>query len=329
MSTHLPLLVLLAMSVLPMQDVTPRAVLLAARDLAYDANYRNDQEGLRSAIDRLQPLASSSSDSAYAHDYLSWAFGALSASQLLASDSAATTSATRALEHARRGLEARATDPEFHVVLANSLIGVMFTDKSQFAAALSELRQVQAESVGAGPEKSSRRADRRRHYLQRSVRTERSRAWDRAPERGAAILRRRNGIQVDRSAGAALGPRVCLGHARDALSAAHPCSNRTGARGCRDRTSPASRFLVCPPAGAAAAETKQDAVAVARNPLRDVLPGGHCCEKQDLTPGVPAAVAGAPHESSRGLRAIAFSWLILRAVARDMGDDLADARGSR
>lgn len=148
MSRHLPLLVLLAMSVLPMQDVTPRAVLLAARDLAYDANYRNDQEGLRSAIDRLQPLASSSSDSAYAHYYLSWAFGALSASQLLASDSAATTSATRALEHARRGLEARATDPEFHVVLANSLIGVMFTDKSQFATALSELRQVRQRRWG-------------------------------------------------------------------------------------------------------------------------------------------------------------------------------------
>ena len=151
MSTHLPLLVLLAMSVLPMQDVTPRAVLLAARDLAYDANYRNDQEGLRSAIDRLQPLASSSSDSAYAHYYLSWAFGALSASQLLASDSAATASATRALEHARRGLEARATDPEFHVVLANSLIGVMFTDKSQFAAALSELRQVRQKALGLDP----------------------------------------------------------------------------------------------------------------------------------------------------------------------------------
>ncbi len=36
-------------------------------------------------------------------------------------------------------------------MLANSLIGVMFTDKSQFATALSELRQVRQKALGLDP----------------------------------------------------------------------------------------------------------------------------------------------------------------------------------
>ena len=35
---------------------SPRAILIEARNLAYDANYRNDQAGLQLAIAALEPL---------------------------------------------------------------------------------------------------------------------------------------------------------------------------------------------------------------------------------------------------------------------------------
>ena len=196
MSTHVPLLVLLAMSVLPMQDVTPRAVLLAARDLAYDANYRNDQEGLRSAIDRLQPLASSSSDGAYAHYYLSWAFGARSASQL--PPATLQRPLRRPGPSNMHGVDSRLVPPiRSSTSCSPTASSVSCSPINRSLRRLSPNCGRYGRERWAGSEESSRRADRRRHYLQRPVRTERPRAWDRAAERGAATLRRRSGIQVD------------------------------------------------------------------------------------------------------------------------------------
>lgn len=43
---------------------------------------------------------------------------------------AAQASSRLAAEHARRGLAARGQDPEFHALLANTLIGVMVMDRS-------------------------------------------------------------------------------------------------------------------------------------------------------------------------------------------------------
>jgi addiction module HigA family antidote len=63
-----------------------RAILIEARNLAYDANYRSDEAGLRSAIAALEPLTNTSADVPYVHYYLSWSHGALSTAQFLAND---------------------------------------------------------------------------------------------------------------------------------------------------------------------------------------------------------------------------------------------------
>ena len=51
-----------------------RAMLIEARNLAYDANFRNDQAGLRAAIAAMEPLAREPEVEAYAHYYLSWTY---------------------------------------------------------------------------------------------------------------------------------------------------------------------------------------------------------------------------------------------------------------
>jgi hypothetical protein len=129
----------------------PRAVLVEARGLAYDAFYRNDQSGLRAAIEAMQPLTSGPVRS-HAHYYLSWAHGALSTSQFVAKDTKnAADSANRALEHARQALVGREADPEFQVALANALIGVMLLDRPRFASVYEELKRVRQKALELGP----------------------------------------------------------------------------------------------------------------------------------------------------------------------------------
>src|SRR5688572_4739948 len=90
------------------QATSPRATLIEARNLAYDANYRNDQAGLKSAIAMLQRLTGMTKEGAYASYYLSWTYWALSASQVAAEDvRGAVQSAKRALEYARLAVAAR------------------------------------------------------------------------------------------------------------------------------------------------------------------------------------------------------------------------------
>ncbi len=130
----------------------PRARLLEARDLAYDANYRNDQAGLRSAIAALQPVTKAANESADAHYYLSWTYWALTASQVQEKDMAGgLESAKLALDHARVGLTSRDKDPEFHTALANALIVVGILDRSQFKQVFAELADVRAKALELGP----------------------------------------------------------------------------------------------------------------------------------------------------------------------------------
>lgn len=130
----------------------PRAVLIEARSLAYDANYRNDQAGLRSAIAALQPLVSAAEVAPYAHYYLSWTYWALAASQVQAGDRpGALESGRQAVDHARAGLAARATDPEFQTALVNALVVVGFLDRPGFAAVMPELTAARKRALELGP----------------------------------------------------------------------------------------------------------------------------------------------------------------------------------
>ncbi len=134
------------------EAASQRAVVIEARNLAYDANYRNDQAGLRAAIAALETLAPNRDEGTYAHYYLSWAYWALAASQVLAKDvPAALESAGHAVEHARAALAASDNDPEFYTALANALIVVAVLDPSQFHAVAKELRIVRRKALALGP----------------------------------------------------------------------------------------------------------------------------------------------------------------------------------
>jgi hypothetical protein len=140
--------------IFPITEVAAQqAVLIEARNLAYNANYRNDQAGLRSAIEMLQPLAEAQQEDAYANYYLSWAYWALSASQVQGNDTtSALESAILAVDHARLGLSARDSDPEFHTALANALIVVAVLDRSQFSKVSLELMTARRRALELGPD---------------------------------------------------------------------------------------------------------------------------------------------------------------------------------
>ena len=132
--------------------VGARAVLIEARNLAYDANYRNDQAGLESAIATLQTLVDAAGVSAYAHYYLSWAYWALAASQVQEKDTpGALASGKQAVAHARSGLALRGDDPEFHTALVNGLVVVGFLDGTQFKTVLPELTAARVKAIELGP----------------------------------------------------------------------------------------------------------------------------------------------------------------------------------
>ena len=128
-----------------------RALIVEARNLAYDANYRNDQAGLRAAIAALQPLAKESSEVAYANYYLSWTYWAMAASQYEAKDVAgAIESGTLAASHARAGLALRPQDPEFYTALINALIVVAVLDRAQFEKMAAEIRPARVKALELG-----------------------------------------------------------------------------------------------------------------------------------------------------------------------------------
>lgn len=130
----------------------PRARLIEARDLAYDANYRNDQAGLRSAIAAMQPLTKAADVGADAHYYLSWTYWALAASQVQEKNmSGGLESGKLALEHARSGVAARGQDAELQTALANALIVVGILDRAQFEPIFAELKDVRAKALALGP----------------------------------------------------------------------------------------------------------------------------------------------------------------------------------
>jgi len=129
-----------------------RAMLIEARNLAYDANFRNDQSGLRSAIAAIDPLAGKAEVASYAHYYLAWTYWMLVASQIEEKDmTAALESATRALEHARAGVATRAGDSEFQTMLANALVANGILDRARFKALWAELATVRKKALALGP----------------------------------------------------------------------------------------------------------------------------------------------------------------------------------
>jgi hypothetical protein len=130
----------------------PRGTLIEARNVAFDANYRNDQGGLESAIASMQPLANDAAVGVFANYYLAWTYWSLAGSQFQAKDmTAALASGRLAARHARLGLAARPKDPEFHAMLANALIIVMILDKPEFEKVFAEVQALRRSALELGP----------------------------------------------------------------------------------------------------------------------------------------------------------------------------------
>jgi len=136
------------------EEASPRAVLIEARDLAYDANYRNDQAGLRSAIATLETLTNDPRDGAYAQYYLSWTYWALAGSQFQAKDAdGALASGTKSLEHARLAIVGHEKDPEFQTALTNALIAVgVLGHRITDQAFMAELMAARRTALELGPD---------------------------------------------------------------------------------------------------------------------------------------------------------------------------------
>lgn len=144
---------LLAVPLASVEGTSERATLIEARNLAYDANFRNDQAGLRSAIATIESLTNAPNDAAYVHYYLWWSYWALAGSQYQAQDlTAALQSGTTSLEHARLAVAARERDPEFQTALANALVVVgVLGHKIADAAFIAELKSVRLRALELGP----------------------------------------------------------------------------------------------------------------------------------------------------------------------------------
>jgi hypothetical protein len=136
----------------PAQPAPPaKGMLIEARNLAYDANYRNDQAGLRAAIAAIEPLVKDPELEAYAHYYLSWTYWSLTASQIDAKDmTAALESANRAVTHARASVTRRGRDADFQTMLANALIAAGIVDRERFKEIWAELATVRKRAVELG-----------------------------------------------------------------------------------------------------------------------------------------------------------------------------------
>lgn len=134
------------------QPINTRAALIEARNLAYDANYRNDRAGLQSAIEAMQALLKTGEEAAYINYYLSWSYWLLAASQVQANQpKEAMDSGTHAVEHARAAIAVRDADPELHSMLVNALVVVAILDRSRIPAISAELTAARRRALELGP----------------------------------------------------------------------------------------------------------------------------------------------------------------------------------
>ncbi|MBI3406477.1 MAG: hypothetical protein HY046_13575 [Acidobacteria bacterium] len=137
----------------PVHAKTARDKLLSAKRAAYDANFKNDQRGLRKCIEQFDALASDQSVAAYALYYAGWTRWGLSASQWVAKDTpGALATLDRAAEDSRKALSLRPDDVEFQTMLLNTLISTASLDMSKFQSSMTEIRKLRQQVLGTAPQ---------------------------------------------------------------------------------------------------------------------------------------------------------------------------------
>ena len=131
---------------------TPRAALADARDLAYNANARNDADGMTRALATFERLSADDATAALPAYYAAWTAWSLAGSHYQAGDMGAARAAVEtAVRHARRGLALRPDAVEFQTMAANAMIGLAVIDSTKFQALVPEIAAARKKALELGP----------------------------------------------------------------------------------------------------------------------------------------------------------------------------------
>jgi hypothetical protein len=135
------------------QTADARKQLVATKAALYDSNFRNDQPGLRRAVDRALEAATQPTVRPMALYYAAWGEWTLSHSQMQSGELAgARASLARCEQHARAALALRPNDPEFVVMLANALIWRIIAEPGRLTDIGAEVRTLRTRALELAPE---------------------------------------------------------------------------------------------------------------------------------------------------------------------------------
>ncbi len=130
-----------------------RRQLVAAKAALYDSNFRNDQAGVRAAVARALETEGEPPVRPMALYYAAWGQWVLSHSQLQAGDLAGAAGSLVAGEkYARAALALRPDDPEFIVMLADTLIWRVVADPRLVIEIGAEVRQLRTRALALAPD---------------------------------------------------------------------------------------------------------------------------------------------------------------------------------
>jgi hypothetical protein len=142
----------------PALAAKPREKLLAAKKAAYDANFQNDEKGLRAAAAELDALATDRELGALALYYAGWTRWSLAAAQLQANEKEdAIASLGLSVEDLRKAVALlpenapSQTQAEFQCQLASSLISLAVVDGTKMAQILPEVMKFQKQALELAP----------------------------------------------------------------------------------------------------------------------------------------------------------------------------------
>lgn len=142
----------------PAQATKPREKLLAAKKAAYDANFQNDEKGLRAAAEKLDSLATDPELGALTLYYAGWTRWSLAAAQLQANNKEdAIASLGHSVEDLRKAVALlpenapSQTQAEFQSQLASSLISLAVVDGTKMAQILQEVMKLRKQALELAP----------------------------------------------------------------------------------------------------------------------------------------------------------------------------------
>jgi tetratricopeptide (TPR) repeat protein len=136
----------------PAQATKHQEQLLAAKKAAYDANFQNDQQGLRAALRELDVLETDDKLGALALYYAGWTWWSLAGSQIQAGQKDdALVSLDHSVDDLRKLVALAPDNAEFQCQLTWSLISLAVTDGSKFQELRTEISQARKRALELAP----------------------------------------------------------------------------------------------------------------------------------------------------------------------------------